>query len=300
MIPLPRARRAASDLARSFGLAVDEVRDLHASDRLTVHLLPCDLVARVTPAAAADGARDELERALRLAEAGAPIGAPAPRVPATVHHREGLAITLWAAHAPRTDRALPADEYADALARLHAAMRSAELELPSFTRRVEAALALVEDPARTPRLGDEDRAFLSETLTRWSDRVARSDAQQMLHGEPHPGNVLDTPSGPVFIDLEACCTGPVEFDLAHAPAQVAEHYPGADLELLEECRILALAIATTWRWDREDSLPDGERLGAAWLDQVRALVARRREVRASPDVHRHDHDGGCTVPSPGA
>lgn len=188
MIPPPRARRAASDLARSFGLAVDEVRELHASNRLTVHLLPCDLVARIAPAAAADGARDELERALRLAEAGAPIGAPDPRVPATVHHREGLAITLWTAHAPRTDRALPADEYAEALARLHAAMRSAELQIPPLARRVEAALALVEDPARTPRLGDEDRTFLSETLTLWSDRVARSDAQQMLHSTLNPAS----------------------------------------------------------------------------------------------------------------
>lgn len=276
MIPLPRARRAASDLVRSFGLAADEVRDLHASNRLTVHLLPCDLVARIAPAEAADGARDEIVRALRLAEAGAPIGAPDPRVPAAVHRLDGFVITLWTAHAPRTDRMLPADEYADALARLHAAMRAAELCLPPFTRRVEAALALVEDPARTPRPDDEDRAFLRETLTGWSGRVARSDARQMLHGEPHPGNVLDTPSGPLLIDLETCCTGPVEFDLAHAPAAVAEHYPGADPELLEECRILTLALATTWRWDREDSLPDGERLGVAWLDQVRALVARRR------------------------
>jgi len=40
-------------------------------------------------------------------------------------------------------------------------------------------------------------------------------AEQLLHGEPHPGNVLSTKNGLVFIDLETCCRGPVEFDIAH-------------------------------------------------------------------------------------
>ena len=67
-----------------------------------------------------------------------------------------------------------------------------------------------------------------------SDRGA---AEQLLHGEPHPGNVLSTKNGPLFIDLETCCRGPVEFDLAHVPEEVSEHYPGADQELLRECRM---------------------------------------------------------------
>ncbi len=28
------------------------------------------------------------------------------------------------------------------------------------------------------------------------------------------------------MDLATCCRGPVEFDLAHAPEEVAEHYEG--------------------------------------------------------------------------
>src|SRR4051812_29522178 len=56
----------------------------------------------------------------------------------------------------------------------------------------------------------------------------RGGAEQLLHGEPHPGNLLTTQRGLFFIDLEACCRGPVEFDLAHAPEDVGEHYPGAD------------------------------------------------------------------------
>ncbi|MGP9536647.1 AAA family ATPase [Brachybacterium sp. AOP43-C2-M15] len=270
-----RARRAASTLARSFGLAVDEVVDLHDSNRLTVLLLPCELVARIAPAGA-EGAQDEIDRALRLEHAGAPVGGPDPRVPAQVHLRDGLEITLWTHHAPRTDRELPPTDYAAGLARLHAAMRSARFEAPPFTTRVDAALALLEDPRRTPRLTEPDRAFLRTTLTTLAAQVSRRGDQQPLHGEPHPGNVLDTAHGPVVIDLETCCTGPVEFDLAHAPVQVAVHYPAVDAELLEDCRILTRALATTWRWDREDSLPNGELLGIGWLDQVRALMERRR------------------------
>ena len=104
----------------------------------------------------------------------------------------------------------------------------------------------------------------------------RGGAEQLLHGEPHPGNVLTTKNGPLFIDLETCCRGPVEFDLAHAPETVSEHYPGVNQDLLRECRILVLAMVATWRWDRGDQLPNGRQLGTEWLSQIRAALDRYR------------------------
>ena len=98
--------------------------------------------------------------------------------------------------------------------------------------------------------------------------------EQLLHGEPHPGNVLRTQHGLRFIDLETCCRGPVEFDLAHAPDAVSAHYPDADQDLLRACRVLMLAMIATWRWDRDDQLPNGRRLGTEWLSQLRAAVDR--------------------------
>ena len=62
-------------------------------------------------------------------------------------------------------------------------------------------------------------------------------AEQVLHGEPHAGNLLNTQAGPLFIDLETCCRGPIEFDLAHAPEAVSECYPGADQELVASAAI---------------------------------------------------------------
>jgi hypothetical protein len=86
--------------------------------------------------------------------------------------------------------------------------------------------------------------------------------------------VLTTKNGLLFIDLETCCRGPVEFDLAHAPEEVSEHYPGVNRGLLRECRILVLAMITAWRWDRGDQLPNGRQLGTEWLSQIRAALER--------------------------
>jgi thiamine kinase-like enzyme len=85
----------------------------------------------------------------------------------------------------------------------------------------------------------------------------RGAAEQLLHGEPHPGNLLRTNTGLLFADLETCCRGPVEFDIAHMPEEVSKHYPGADQELLRECQILMLAMVAAWRWNRDDQFPNG-------------------------------------------
>jgi thiamine kinase-like enzyme len=163
----------------------------------------------------------------------------------------------------------PAD-YAKALERLHAGMRKLDVTTPHFTDRVATAQQLVASRDRTPALADADRELLSNTLG--SVRRAISDrgaAEQLLHGEPHPGNLLNTRKGPLFIDLETCCRGPVEFDLAHAPEEVSECYPGTDQELLRECRALVLAMVAAWRWDPNDQLPNGQRAARELLKALR-------------------------------
>ena len=62
--------------------------------------------------------------------------------------------------------------------------------------------------------------------------------------------------------------------LAHAPEEVSEHYPGVNRGLLRECRILVLAMIKTWRWDRGDQLPNSRQLGTEWLSQIRAALER--------------------------
>jgi hypothetical protein len=215
-------------------------------------------------------AQFEIEIARRLGEVHSPVAALEPRVEPCVYEREGFEVTLWIYYETAGGPASPAD-YAAALQRLHAGMREVDVPAPHFTDRVEQAQQLVASPERTPELADTDRELLGNKLRNLRRVISeRGGAEQFLHGEPHPGNVLATDDGLLFIDFETCCRGPVEFDLAHAPDEVSEHYPGVDHALLRQCRILVLAMITTWRWDRGDQLPNGRELGKQWLSQIRA------------------------------
>jgi Ser/Thr protein kinase RdoA (MazF antagonist) len=260
--------------ASSLDLRVDDAIVLHDSNKLTLRLLPCDVVARVAPVAH-QVARLEIELAQRLARSGSPVAALDPRVEPGVYERDGFVVTLWTYYEPATPREVSPTDYANALGRLHAGMRKLDVPAPHFTDRVEQAQQLVASRDHTPALADADRELLGNTLRRLRRVIgARGGAEQLLHGEPHPGNVLTMTNGLLFIDLETCCRGPVEFDLAHAPEEVSEHYPGASQDLLRECRILVLAMIATWRWDRGDQLPNGRQLGMEWLSQIRAALDR--------------------------
>ena len=268
-----RAVASAVSVASALGLAADEVVVLHDSNRVTLRLLPCDVVARVSPVAE-QVAQFELDLAQRLREAGCPVAAPDPRVEPRVHERDGFVVTLWTRHGPVTPGEVRPADHARALALLHAGMRTLDVTVPHFTDRVDRAQQLVASRHLTPALRAADRELLAETLQAMRRSVLRRRAaEQLLHGEPHPGNLVSSGNGLLFVDLETCCRGPVEFDLAHAPEDVGERYPGADGPLLRECRTLVLAMITTWRWERGDQLPHGRELAGAWLSQLRAARA---------------------------
>ena len=63
---VPRAVAAAMSTASSLDLIVDDAIVLHDSNRLTLRLLPCDVVAQVAPIAH-QVAQFEVELAQRLA-----------------------------------------------------------------------------------------------------------------------------------------------------------------------------------------------------------------------------------------
>ncbi|GHB78840.1 aminoglycoside phosphotransferase [Streptomyces umbrinus] len=276
-----RAMAAARSIASSLDLAVDDAIILNDSNKLTLRLLPCDVLARVAPAEQ-QVAQFEVDVAQRLGESGCPVAALEPRVEPRVHERDGFVVTLWTYYEPVTPHEVSPADYANALAQLHAGMRKLDVPTPHFMERVEQAQQFLANRERTPELADADRELLSDTLRSLGRVIGErvGVAEQLLHGEPHPGNLLTTKNGLLFIDFETCCRGPVEFDLAHAPEEVSKHCPGLDQDLLRKCRILVLAIITTWRWDRDDQLPNGRQLGAEWLSQIRAALDPN-----GPDLH---------------
>ncbi|MEY9929897.1 hypothetical protein ABH926_004537 [Catenulispora sp. GP43] len=266
---ITRAIAAATSITASFDLPVDEAVILQNSNKLALRLAPCDVFARVAHVGQ-EVAQFEIELAQRLTEAGGPVCPLEPRVDPRVYRRDGFAVTLWTYyHQPETPHAPPGD-YAAALERLHAGMRDLDVPSPRFTDRIAEAEEVVADRARSPELADVDRTFLSATLGSLRKAIeGRGAVEQLLHGEPWSGNVLNTKSGPLFIDLETCCRGPVEFDLAHAPEAVGGHYPNVDHDLLDKCRQLVLAMLAAWRWELGDQFPNGRRFGEELLRLLR-------------------------------
>ena len=261
---------AATSTASSLGLSVDEAIVLHASNRLALRLLPSDVLARVALATHA-GAHLEVDIATRLAGTDSALAGLDPRVAPRVYERDGFAITLWTYYPAEPSRGLSPADYADALSRLHVGLQSVDLTTPHFMDRVREAERLVGSRERTPELSEADRSLLTTTFTTVTRAIReRGAVEQALHGEPHPGNVLNTKSGPLFIDLETCCRGPVEFDLAHVPEAVSERYPDIDQALVRQCRVLVIAMVAAWRLDPGDQYPSGGQTARELLTALRA------------------------------
>src|SRR4051812_22926789 len=121
-----RAVAAAMSIASTLDLTVDDAIVLRNSNKLTLRLLPCDVVARVAHVGD-EVARFEVEVAQRLAETDSPVGVLEPRVEPGVYDHDGFAITLWTYYEPITPGDLEPAEYARALERLHAGMRSLDI-----------------------------------------------------------------------------------------------------------------------------------------------------------------------------
>lgn len=285
-----RAVAAAVSVACELNLTVNDAAVLSDSNRIVLHLTPCNVLARVAPVAKRAGAAFEVDVAVQLAGTACPVAGLEPRVDPHVYERDGFVVTLWTYYATVLSPIVTPREYAGAIERLHAGMRQTNLAVPHFTDRVAEAQQLVSSPSHSPELADADRDLLSSTLRHLSREIAdRGAREQLLHGEPHGGNVLRTKQGLLFTDFETCCRGPIEFDIAHCaspdsapwyldakmPGQIAEHYPGADQELVRMGLMLKLAMVAAWRYDRDDQFPDGRRMGVELLKELRAAQDRQ-------------------------
>ena len=265
-----RAIAAVTASARQLGLTVDDAVVLNNSNRLVVRLLPCDTVARIAPPIHQWSAVYEVELARRLADTDSPIGTLDARVEPRVVERDGFEIAFWTHHELHPRRALPTAEYAHALGDLHAGLRQVAMDAPNFTERITATRRDIVNRDATPDLTDADRALLADTLVELRASIVSWGApEQLLHGEPHPGNVLDTRDGLLLIDFENTTYGPVEYDLAWVPRAVSDAYPNVDQDLVGECRGLVAAMITMHRWHVVDEHPSGRAGGVAYLDAVR-------------------------------
>jgi aminoglycoside phosphotransferase (APT) family kinase protein len=260
--------------ASAAGLAADDAVVLNDSNRLVVRLTPCDVVARVTPMTHHAGhhmsAEREVELVKRLTQTGSPVAALDTRVEPRVFVQDGFKISMWTYFEPVESPALPPTGYARALERLHADLRRIDFASPHVMDRVAAVQQDVADRDVTPGLADTDRAFLASTLRDLKRSIVnRRRPGQLLHGEPHTWNVLNTDNGPLFMDFENTALGPIEYDLAWVPKVVSDRYRVADQDLVGDCRGLVLAMIAVYRWRRDDQHPSGRQSGVVLLNVLR-------------------------------
>lgn len=191
-----RAVTAAISVVASLDLAVDDAVVLNDSNRMVARLPPCDIVARVSPMGWFSAAR-EVELARRLAEeTDATVAGLDPRVEPGVHEHDGFEIAMWTYFEPAQSGELAPADYAGELERLHGALRQVDVSAPHFTDRLAEIRRWLADPDFTPELTDEDQELLADRIANPGPLFLNGGAaEQLLHGEPHPWNVLSRRTG---------------------------------------------------------------------------------------------------------
>jgi len=211
---------AAVAVARAQGLPADDPEVLSSRGTVLVRLRPAPVVARVatltawTRGAPFDWLAREVAVAGYAAANGGPVVPPTPLADPGPHWSSGLAVSLWSFVPPSPRRPAPA-EFGVALARLHTAAAAFSGGLPVLAplrAQISDALAALErEHALEPVVLAALRGRHAEILT---ELDGLGGPGLVLHGDAHPGNLLWTPAGWLWADLEETCRGPRAFDLA--------------------------------------------------------------------------------------
>jgi len=257
------AAEAAVKVAASLGVRGTDPVILADGANVIVHLSPAPVVAKV--AASTTAVRPEpvawLQRELDvtgfLAGRGAPVVAPSPEVPATVHHGDGQVMSFW--RYVDSPGALPGEATIGSMLRdLHAALRGyagqapvlAPLgDIPAFLARPHTILTAAQ------------AAALATAYARLTAELGPYSAQP-LHGDAGAGNLMATGDGWVWHDFEDTCSGPVAWDLAASTAsqrldgsRILAAYGDVDAAQLAVCQQLRRLHLTVWYALYSERLP---------------------------------------------
>lgn len=271
-----RQRRAVATvraIAARYGIAFEGATILHDSNHTVIHLVPVPLVAKVNTSPQVS-AVDEVAIARFLADRGAPVVSPASLLPPGPHRETGLAVTFWD-YCPHVDEEPSPDVHGRYLRLLHDALEGYAGPLPAwnYLGGVDRILADVSALAALP---PDDRAFLRRRYKELGSGLASHEmTSRVLHGEPHGKNLLLSPRGPSWIDFEAVCRGPQEWDLTMLPDEVVdEYFTDVDRDLLATLRQLRSLCVAAWCWLDPDRDPVLREAGTYHL----ALLKGRAET----------------------
>lgn len=272
-----RGVAAAVAVAERHGIRVEEPAVLADLFSLRVHLRPAPIVARVPTwltrlrPGVEEYLRRELDVTAFLATRDIPVVAPSAELPTGPHTYDGFAISYWTFHEPDPDHTVTADECAAMALDLHAALADYPGEVPDLVP------AVVNPAAWLPLLDRAGAALTAadvELLHAAAERIVPYlcglGAVRPLHGDLHPGNLLPTSAGTLWIDFEDVCRGPIEWDLAaivDTTAVSAHHRPDPDvLAGCHDARMLQVALCLGGLYDVFGDTSDG------WADGLRGCV----------------------------
>jgi len=249
------AVEAAVRVAEKFGLRVEVPVLLRSTNNVVAWLRPSAVVAKVG-VGQPRGLSTEVSVASELSALGAPVVPLAPEIPAAVHVLDEFTMSFWRYYPQPPDVEIAAERIAVALLDFHSACAqiSAELRtaLPSYLAALRSVSELLSDAKRLSALPATDRQLLIRVFDHLWTRLpvaSCADTHVVIHGSPHPYNVLLVDGTPRFIDLETTCIGPIEWDLAHtSPDTVRNYTSSVDTQLLEICRDLVRVTTAAWCW----------------------------------------------------
>jgi hypothetical protein len=279
-VPVERALAAVVAVARAHGLPIDRPRVVRDLTNVLVHLEPAPVVARVPVTLARLRDRAWFVRVLDiarfLADAGAPVAPPARDVDPGPHAHDGLTVELWT-YVDHDSARFDAAAAGRSLRELHEALAAYPDTLPLYDRLDEVA-SLLDSLAPSTAVAATDLDALREAHARLSEEPIADG--RPLHGDAHFRNILWSPDGPLWTDLENVCAGPVEYDLAAIVWRRLEGmdaalaaYGAYDAELVERVTPFLALFLAAW------TIPIVAR--DQWSEGGRAELRRRLDwVRA--------------------
>jgi hypothetical protein len=236
---------AAVRVARSYGIDVRAPVVLNDFFSVVVHLAPAPVVARIPTAVRRFRADEvgwmtrELALTTHLRALGAPVVGPSARLPPGPHHQDGFTLSFWTHITPDPQRTTTTADCAALLPDLHAALATYPGPLPPLRENTVDLPRWMPLIDRTTWLARADRAVLRAAADRLAPVLAdRSGEEVVLHGDAHPGNLLSSAHGLLWIDFEDACRGPREWDYATATATAG----AADGSMYAELRSLQVAL----------------------------------------------------------
>ncbi len=207
--------RAATETAIAHGIVPDRCDILQNGNTLVLRLSET-LVARVVtdldgPRQGSDWFERENAVAQHLARHGAPVIPLHPDLPPGPYEHLGHTLNFWQ-FVTAINAAADPTEIGATLYQCHDLLRSFTPPLPELAILTES-VDLLETLNQRGLFPPATLRMLRDRLVSSIDGLGKFPCQP-LHGDAHPGNLLNTTLGLLWTDWEDTFHGPVEWDLA--------------------------------------------------------------------------------------